>query len=245
VLDEVHMLTQQASNACLKLLEEPPKKTLWILATTNPEKLLPTIIGRCHKFKLDVISPEVMAKRLISIAKQEGTRLKDLDDYANVLKMICDLSNGRMRDAISLLESVLFGIKSGETVTASSLIKQFALTSDADIEKAAAELLFALLKNDLKGVITSIRKARDARALVNKCRWIIAYYLDSLSGDAKYTPYGARKLSSMMKKEDMKMKIQVIVRAQYLLLEAEERFNRMSLDEMVVLQATLGNMVAK
>ena len=99
IIDEVHMLSPQASNAFLKTLEEPPTHIIFILATTDPQKLLPTVRSRCQRFDFRRIGPEDIANRLAFIAEQEGF---SLDEDAGAL--IARIAEGGMRDAISLLD---------------------------------------------------------------------------------------------------------------------------------------------
>lgn len=99
IIDEVHMLTQSAFNALLKTLEEPPSRVVFILATTEQQKIPSTILSRCQKFEFRRISAEVIADRLMYISEKEG--IKTEPAAANV---IARMAQGGMRDAISLLE---------------------------------------------------------------------------------------------------------------------------------------------
>ncbi len=102
IVDEVHMLTQEAFNALLKTLEEPPSYVLFVLATTEPHKLPATILSRCQRFDFHRIQPRAIADRLKYIAEHEDG---DIDDEAAL--MIARLADGGMRDAISLLDQAM------------------------------------------------------------------------------------------------------------------------------------------
>ncbi len=102
IVDEAHMLTKEAANALLKTLEEPPSHVVFILATTDPEKLPATIISRCQKIVFVVPSLETLTKQLIAVANQEG---KSLTDESALL--IARHGKGSYRDALGLLEQVL------------------------------------------------------------------------------------------------------------------------------------------
>ena len=102
IIDEVHMLSDAAFNALLKTLEEPPAHVIFILATTEVHKLLPTILSRCQRFDFRRISPEAIADRLEYVAKEEGA---ELDRDAALL--IARIADGAMRDALSLLDQCL------------------------------------------------------------------------------------------------------------------------------------------
>ena len=101
VIDECHMLSTAASNALLKTIEEPPSRVVFILATTNPERVLNTIQSRCQKFDFRRISPNEIFQHLLEIAEKEAIQYE-----VQALKMIAKRSNGGMRDAQSLLEQL-------------------------------------------------------------------------------------------------------------------------------------------
>lgn len=103
IIDEVHMLTPEASNALLKVLEEPPSKTVFILATTEAHKVLPTILSRCQRFDFRRLAPEEIVNRLKEIAKEEGIIADE-----SALWAISSFSQGSLRDAIVLLEQGAF-----------------------------------------------------------------------------------------------------------------------------------------
>ncbi|MCR8539229.1 MAG: DNA polymerase III subunit gamma/tau [Prochlorococcus marinus CUG1439] len=101
VIDECHMLSTAASNALLKTIEEPPSRVVFILATTNPERVLNTIKSRCQNFDFRRISPSDIFKHLSEIAEKESIQYE-----VQALNMIAKRSNGGMRDAQSLLEQL-------------------------------------------------------------------------------------------------------------------------------------------
>lgn len=102
IIDETHMLSTGAFNALLKIMEEPPPHVIFILATTELHKVPATILSRCQRFDFKRIGSETIAQRLLYIAKEEGVTL--LDDAA---LLIARLSDGGMRDALSLLDICL------------------------------------------------------------------------------------------------------------------------------------------
>jgi len=101
-IDEVHMLTTAAFNALLKTLEEPPAHVKFIFATTEPQKILPTIISRCQRFDLRRIPTDIIADHLLHIAKAEGLQLNEAAAYS-----IAKGSEGGMRDAQSMLDQLV------------------------------------------------------------------------------------------------------------------------------------------
>ena len=245
IIDEVHAMTTQAAQAFLKPLEEPPSRTLWLLATTNPEKLPTTILGRCHRFDVRRIEPSVLVRRLYRIARREGTDFKTVADGMDILKFIADLADGRMRDSVNLLEKALFALASDSTLDKNSLLQSFLRTSDSDLEKASAHLVASVLSNDLKGMLKQVRGSQNARGILSKTRWLIQFLIDDAVGLAKYTPYNARLFAKISKDQSVKVNLSALVRFQYLLLEIESKFNLMSLDENVIMLSMLGNHMAQ
>ncbi|MBR6072097.1 MAG: DNA polymerase III subunit gamma/tau [Acholeplasmatales bacterium] len=102
IIDEVHMLSVQAFNALLKTLEEPPAHVIFILCTTEPHKLLSTILSRCQRFDFQTISIEDMLKRLRIVADEENIKITD-----EALYQIAQSAEGGMRDALSLFDQCI------------------------------------------------------------------------------------------------------------------------------------------
>ena len=102
IIDEVHMLTKEAFNALLKTLEEPPEHVIFILATTEADKILPTIISRCQRYDFKTLSLNDMKEQLKFIGKNEGVDIPD-----DVLELIYESSGGSVRDAVSILERIM------------------------------------------------------------------------------------------------------------------------------------------
>ena len=102
IIDEVHMLSQAAFNAFLKTLEEPPKHAIFILATTEKHKILPTILSRCQIFDFNRISVEDIRKQLEYVAKQEG-----IEAEQDALHVIAQKADGAMRDALSIFDQIV------------------------------------------------------------------------------------------------------------------------------------------
>ncbi|MCC3411782.1 DNA polymerase III subunit gamma/tau [Microcoleus sp. PH2017_02_FOX_O_A] len=101
VIDEVHMLSTQAFNALLKTLEEPPDRVVFVLATTDPQRVLPTIISRCQKFDFRRIPLDSMTSHLHKIAQ-----LENINIASDAVQMVAQLAQGGLRDAESLLDQL-------------------------------------------------------------------------------------------------------------------------------------------
>ena len=102
IIDEVHMLSRQAFNGLLKILEEPPEHVVFIFATTEIEKIPVTILSRCQKFNLQRIDSEIMIKYVFDIAQKEKV---EIDEKS--VQIICSASEGSMRDALSILDQAI------------------------------------------------------------------------------------------------------------------------------------------
>jgi len=102
IIDEAHMLTEHASNAFLKTLEEPPSHAIFILCTTEPHKILPTIISRCQRFDFRRLASEAIVERLRGICLDEG-----LDVEGDALRALAHSAGGSLRDAENLLEQLV------------------------------------------------------------------------------------------------------------------------------------------
>lgn len=115
IIDEVHMLSQAAFNAFLKTLEEPPKHAIFILATTEKHKIIPTILSRCQIFDFNRIQIEDIAKHLAFIAKSEGVKAEP-----DALHIIAQKADGALRDACSIFDQIVSF--AGNTITYKAVI---------------------------------------------------------------------------------------------------------------------------
>lgn len=102
IIDEVHMLSTSAFNALLKTLEEPPENVIFIFATTEPHKVLPTIISRCQRYDFKRIPVEAIVARIQALVKEEGIKIDSESIY-----LIARKADGGLRDALSLMDQVL------------------------------------------------------------------------------------------------------------------------------------------
>lgn len=102
IIDEVHMMSAGAFNALLKTIEEPPEHVIFIFATTEPQKVLPTIISRCQRYDFTKVSISDMKERLITVLNHEHIRYED-----EAIRLICQLADGGVRDAFSILDQVI------------------------------------------------------------------------------------------------------------------------------------------
>lgn len=111
ILDEVHMFSKQAFNALLKVLEEPPKHVLFVFATTDLHKVIPTVISRCQVIHLKKPTKNVIAEQIVVVAKGEGKNITQ-----ELSMMVAERANGSFRDALVLLDQVIEQ-STGEIIT--------------------------------------------------------------------------------------------------------------------------------
>jgi DNA polymerase-3 subunit gamma/tau len=150
LLDEVHMLSNAADNALLKTLEEPPPHIVFVLATTEPQKVTSTIISRCQRFDLKRISNAAVVSRLRFIGEQEGYSLDDAS-----LEEIARAGGGSLRDAINGLEQVVTYY--GATPSYAEVQEALGLSVDA----RAGELARLVLSGDMAGSLALIADVRN------------------------------------------------------------------------------------
>ena len=154
IIDEAHMLTKEGANAFLKTLEEPPPHVVFILATTEPEKLPVTILSRCQRYAFARISIPVMIEKMREIASGEKIAI---DDAA--LAAIAYRADGGLRDALTMLEQAS-AFAAGETVTPATLDLAFGATG----RNFAQTLLDAVVAHDASGALSMVETASDAGA---------------------------------------------------------------------------------
>ena len=169
IIDEVHMLSPGAFNALLKTLEEPPAHVKFILATTEPQKLPATILSRCQRFDFKKISDENIEKRLDYVCKQSNLEItKDAE------KLIAQLSEGAMRDALSILERCT---QEEGTIT-DELVKE--LVGIPKVE-SVNKIVKAILEKDTDTALTTIDEiVADGKDIVNFLWEMIKYVKDIL-----------------------------------------------------------------
>ncbi len=166
IIDEVHMLTDSANNALLKTLEEPPEYVLFVLATTELQKIPATILSRCQRFEFRRIDADIISERVREVCDNE---LISIDDES--VNLISRLSDGAMRDALSLLESCVASSGDGKIVYESAekllgvanneeVVSLLAYSADGNVS-AAMDILDKLYKS-----------SRDLATLINQLTFL-------------------------------------------------------------------------
>lgn len=180
IIDEVHMMTAGAFNALLKTLEEPPEHVIFILATTEPHKILPTILSRCQRYDFSKVSDNDIKERLKTILENENI---DYNDEA--INLIISLADGGMRDALSILDQVL--AYSGDKLSVQDVLDIFALES----KEEKINLINSIVDGDVSDILNRlnsyIERGTDIKRLTNDLLVILKDVLIySSSNSTKY-----------------------------------------------------------
>ncbi|AFY50812.1 DNA polymerase III, subunit gamma/tau [Nostoc sp. PCC 7524] len=169
VIDECHMLSSAAFNALLKTLEEPPRHVVFVLATTDPQRVLPTIISRCQRFDFRRIELEAMARHLSAIASNENIHISPA-----AITLVAQLSQGGLRDAESLLDQL--ALLSGE-VSPDRVWDLVGSVSERDL----LALLGAIAQDHPEAVLDATRQILDrGREPLTILQNLAAFYRDLL-----------------------------------------------------------------
>ncbi len=152
IIDEVHMLSNQAFNALLKTLEEPPAHVIFVLATTEIHKIPATILSRCQRFDFKRLTPELIKQRLCYVAEQEGFELAE--DAAALLARLAD---GAMRDGLSLLDRC----RNGQEAVTLERVEQIVGICGSEQLMEAVRLAWA---KDATGLLKFYKNARERYA---------------------------------------------------------------------------------
>lgn len=145
IIDEVHMLSAGAFNALLKTLEEPPEHVIFILATTEPHKILPTILSRCQRYDFTKVSEVDIKERIKAILLNENVEYVE-----DAVELIVSLADGGMRDALSILEKVL--AYSNNRLVVEDVLNIFALES----KEEKIKLLKSIVNHDMSDVLSRL-----------------------------------------------------------------------------------------
>ena len=175
LIDEVHMLSAQAFNALLKTLEEPPAHVKFIFATTEPQKVLPTILSRCQRFDLHRIPANLIAQHLQFIAGKEKITLEPAAAHA-----IARGAEGGLRDAESMLDQLVAFC--GETIAEADVLNVFGFTS----EQTVVDLTGHVLRSETAGALELLyQQCESGKDMMRLMSDLIAYLRDLLVFKAK------------------------------------------------------------
>lgn len=235
IIDEVHMLTNEAFNALLKTLEEPPSHILFILATTDPQKIPLTVLSRTQRFDFQKISNEEIAKQLVKIAQAEEVTITP-----DAISLIARTARGGLRDAISLLDQ---GIAfSGKEIDKEAIQKIIGGTTDEELH----DLVAAILAKDYAGTFQRLENlfnhGVDARGIIQGLTaYIRALMMLKIVGKDGNELFSGEDLKrAMVQAEAFDLaKVEVFLR----LLGEGERDLRLSPDPTLVVEILLTNLL--
>lgn len=203
IIDEAHMLSTSAFNALLKTLEEPPESVVFILATTEEHKILPTILSRCIRFEFKKLSEDNIIKRITEVLNDIQITYEE-----EALKIIAKLSDGALRDALSILERCIDN--EHKTLTATRVQDIIGIVEKDLIE----DLLVGVLRYDVievdKAVTSILNKGKDLRYCLSQLLEILLALMVNMSGDK--TEIVSERLQMCMSELGM-------IRANYILKE--------------------------
>lgn len=190
IIDEVHMMTNSAFNALLKTLEEPPSYVVFILCTTEPYKLLPTILSRCQRYEFKKIADAELKKLITHVLKEEGVSATN-----DAINLIVELANGGARDSLSLLDQVIS--YAGSNIEEEDVIKMFGLVSSQD--------KIRLLENIKDGNTLKVLKTYDEFIIRNiDLSRLVNELLTLLKDSLVYLKTRDKSLITSSKEEDAK-----------------------------------------
>ncbi len=176
IIDEVHMLTSGAFNALLKTLEEPPKHVIFILATTDPQKVSETIISRCQCFSFKRISVDDIIENLKKICEKESIQIEE-----EVLELIAQASNGGLRDSLSTLDKI--SSYKQEKITVNDFLEINDMISLVEIEKLTNNILSGNTKQVILDINKYNKNGKNLIEIINQLLYylrdeLVSYYLD-------------------------------------------------------------------
>lgn len=217
IMDEAHMLTQGAVNAFLKTLEEPPKRVIFILATTDPQKLPITILSRCQRFDFKRIKSDEIFERLLKITKEQGCLAQDKS-----LKLISRMSDGAMRDALSILDQAI-SMGNGK-VEYNEVISMLGLVTNDNLLRLTDEIIDKKVQNAIKVIDDAVYSGKDINLFI---RDIIQHMRNLMMVKITQNPEEILDMSEenidIVKSQSNRIRIEEIMRCIRILQEAEEQ----------------------
>lgn len=217
IMDEVHMLTQEAVNAFLKTLEEPPLNVIFILATTDPQKLPVTILSRCQKFDFRRIKSSEIFNRLRAIVNEEGIFADDRS--LNLISRICD---GAMRDALSVLDQAI-SMGSGK-VEYNSVIDMLGLVTNENLFHLTDSIIEKNVELSMKIIDDIVLSGKD---IYNFIKEMIVHLRNLLMIKVSNNPEEVLDISEenieLLKEQAQKIRVEEIMRHINIFQDAQEQ----------------------
>lgn len=250
LLDEVHLMSSAAESKLLVTTEEPPAHVVWILITTNPEKLKSPLVGRCTRLNIMPIEADVIAKRLTQIAEAESIlpsvkKEKARNASEKAIKQIANLAGGQMRGAIGTLQNVYSAVLGGETFDSSLIMTIAAADPEVQLEEKAVQMIGAFLSMDLLSVIQFLREAGDPRGIMQKARWTIHSIIGHLTQTNKWQSAGLKMFLNLARlNKDVDVNLPKLINLQSVLNDCEVAFNSSSVPPDIMLETSICKLMA-
>lgn len=217
IMDEVHMLSSGAVNAFLKTLEEPPANVIFILATTDPQKLPITILSRCQRFDFKRIKSEEIFERLRLIVKEQGVLSDDKS-----LNLIARMSDGAMRDALSVLDQAI-SMSSGK-IEYDKVINMLGLVTNENLIRLTDSIVDKNVEASIKVIEEIVLSGKDIHYFIKD---MISHMRNLLMVKVSQNPNEVLDMSEenidLLKEQSGKIRIEEIMRNIRILQEAEEQ----------------------
>ena len=230
IIDEVHMLSTQAWNGLLKTLEEPPSHVKFLFATTEPEKLLATILSRCQRFEFRPIDDEVIADKLRLICKDEGIGTSE-----DALSIIAKLADGGMRDAQSILDQLISFC--GKNIGGQDVLDVYGIVDSGRIGKLAQSMLDGEHAELLQEVARIAEEGRDLyRVLVDLRDHFRAMLVDALKASTgEVNPDAISRILDTLQAGEEKVRsgLSQQVNFEVVLLKAVEQGRTRAIDSLI------------
>lgn len=216
IMDEVHMLSQGAVNAFLKTLEEPPKNVVFILATTDPQKLPITILSRCQRFDFKRIGVSEITARLRKIVTEQGVLADD-----NSLKLIARVADGAMRDSLSILDQAI-SMGDGK-VTYDDIVSMLGLVTDKYLFDLTDSVIERNVEKSMNVIEEIVKEGKDIYAFIKD---LITHYRNLLMIKVTNNPEEVLDMSNdnieNLRQQSSRIRSEEIMRSIRILQEAEE-----------------------
>ncbi|AXG66595.1 putative DNA ploymerase III [Dickeya phage vB_DsoM_JA33] len=247
ILDEAHLMTSQAESKFLIPLENPAPHTIWVLISTDPQKIKSTILSRCVKLPINPIDPDVIAERIEFIAKAEKILPKDkkeLKEARAAIRTIAEYSGGQLRGAIGLFQTVYSAVKGGEEFNTDLVLDMAASDPEINLGDMAVDFITGYLKMDLIEIIRTVRNAADIRGLLHKSRWLLHYILGDIAKTNKFQTAELRKFNDNRKKAKFNIEPIAIIYLQKALCDIELAINSSSIPVEVMFESTITGLMS-
>ncbi|WP_163194957.1 DNA polymerase III subunit gamma/tau [Clostridium thermarum] len=217
IMDEVHMLSTGAVNAFLKTLEEPPKNVVFILATTDPQKLPITILSRCQRFDFKRIKSEEIFQRLRKIVDQQGVYAEDRS-----LQLVARISDGAMRDSLSVLDQAIS--MGGGKVEYDNLVGMLGLVTNENLLRLTDAIIEKNIENALRLIDDIVLSGKDVYTFIKD---LITHLRNLMIAKVSNSPEDILDMSleniAQITEQAQKIRVEEIMRDIRILQEAEEQ----------------------